>query len=287
MKQQEVFNKIGGIIKELNDQYKYLETIPGELNDLELELFVANTHFLADHAEILRKVNKQSVVNKPIEKETTDSKEKYFEPLVQHSEPATQYQPQAIAEHVPQINLEEAIPEDTHSYIRQEPEIIRHELIVDESPEDDENDTSENEGKSIPAINRRPALTKTADIAIEEDAKPPAGQTSNGGAEPITINQKISAQLGNKEGGAAEQVTAQPISDLKAATTLNDKLLYVKDLFNGYSLAYNEAIDILNRFNTFDEAERFLNKNYVIKNGWENKQETTEKFYALLKRRYS
>ena len=31
MNQLEVFNKIGGIIKELNDQYKYLEANPAEL----------------------------------------------------------------------------------------------------------------------------------------------------------------------------------------------------------------------------------------------------------------
>jgi len=68
---------------------------------------------------------------------------------------------------------------------------------------------------------------------------------------------------------------------------LNDKLLYVKDLFNGYNLAYSEAIEILNRFSTFDEAARFLKTNYVTKNNWESKPATVEKFYALLKRRYA
>jgi hypothetical protein len=79
----------------------------------------------------------------------------------------------------------------------------------------------------------------------------------------------------------------KPISDIKLAITLNDKLLYVKDLFNGYNLAYSEAIEILNRFNTFEEATRFLKTNYVTKNNWEGKPATTEKFYALLKRRYA
>ncbi len=34
MKQKEVFNKIGGIIKELTDQYQYLQADPENLNDL-------------------------------------------------------------------------------------------------------------------------------------------------------------------------------------------------------------------------------------------------------------
>jgi type IV secretory pathway VirJ component len=67
MNQLDVFNRIGGIIKELNEQYKYLESNPQKLNDLELELFVANAHFLADHAEILSKLQSRVIAEKPQE----------------------------------------------------------------------------------------------------------------------------------------------------------------------------------------------------------------------------
>jgi hypothetical protein len=105
--------------------------------------------------------------------------------------------------------------------------------------------------------------------------------------EVITINQRISSQLGERITGQTEQSALKPISDIKLAITLNDKLLFVKDLFKGYNLAYSEAIEILNRFNTFEEATRFLNANYVTKNDWESKPATTEKFYEILKRRYA
>jgi uncharacterized protein with NRDE domain len=95
----------------------------------------------------------------------------------------------------------------------------------------------------------------------------------------------ISAQM--NKGRATEPLHAQPVSDLKQAITLNDKLLYIKDLFNGYNLAYSEAIDILNRFSNFEEAEKFLNSNYAVKNHWDAKQATADKFFALLRRRYS
>ncbi|HEX8018826.1 hypothetical protein, partial [Mucilaginibacter sp.] len=65
MKQMDVFKKIGGILKELNDQYDYLAADPSELNELELELFVANAHFLKDHAEILRRINERAVTPAP------------------------------------------------------------------------------------------------------------------------------------------------------------------------------------------------------------------------------
>src|SRR3954462_10283080 len=110
MKQKEVFNKIGGIIKELNDQYQYLQTSPEALNDLELELFVANTHFLADHAAVLRKINKQTIAAQPAEEKPAPYEKSYFEPVIRKAD--TEPEP--------------------------EPEIIKHELEIDESWADDE-----------------------------------------------------------------------------------------------------------------------------------------------------
>ena len=280
MKQKEVFNKIGGIIKELNDQYQYLQADSENLHDLELELFVANTHFLADHAEVLRKINKQNtpaekpVEQKPIEQKSAEEKpvmerapsheEVFFEPVIRQPEP--------------------------------EPEIIKHELEVDESWEDDEpvNDIEPAEEEAITSEEQFEDEQPQEDEVIAEAPavevpEPVVSPPEPVGAPPVkevdevfTINQKISAQMGNNT-----EPVLQPISDLKAAITLNDKLLFVKDLFNGYSLAYSEAIEILNRFKGLEEADTFLRKNYLIKNNWESKPDTMSRFYELLKRRYA
>jgi len=303
MKQKEVFNKIGGIIQELSEQYEYLQTVTDDLNDLELELFASNAHFLTDHIEILCKLNLQ--LNKakraPVEKQETTYKEKFFEPVVQQMKQANELrearpikppvkpvEPETIInitkedQPVPRIDLTSESPADTYSFIREEePETIRHELILDETENWDEDEAiavPEKDGEDV---------AEAAAVAEAEDVKPVADKKDEAETvkkdeeeEVVTINQKMSA------GYKAEQ-SIKPIGDIKLAITLNDKLLYVKDLFNGYNLAYSEAIEILNRFNTFEEASRFLNTNYVTKNNWESKPATTEKFYALLKRRYA
>ena len=328
MKQQEVFKKIGIIIKELSDQYEYLKTIDGQLNELELELFIANSHFLTDHVVILNKLNSQlSPAPAPVEKESPLAEEKppvveekqpepepelveepsapepepkYFEPLVQsvaqpikkHDLTTEDNQP------VPQIDLGTSSDEDSFSFVRQEPETIRHELILDEA-DWIEDEAYENELiEPIIAdeiIEAPPAIAKTIEVEKIEELKPvitpqpkPIVETVKHTAkeEVLTINERMSAQLTGKTGNFAEQAVSQKINDLKQAINLNDKMLYVKDLFNGYSLAYSEAIEILNRFNSFEEADTFLKKNYVVKNTWESKPETTDKFYNLLKRRY-
>jgi len=342
MKQKEVFKKIGGIIQELSDQYEYLKTVPDDLNDLELELFVANAHFLTDHIEVLCKLNLQNrpkrTVEKPepaekAEKPETAYEQKFFEPVVQQMkhnsdntgekkgkealktvEPAktsadendtpetgtplglefSENNRQAEYE-TPHIDLTAESPKDSYSFIREEPETIRHELILDEGMYPDEDENAELENEPVKESKKRKLTLPAAEEPIPEikDEKPEDAKKETikpdqiAADEVLTINQKISSQLGGKDVARAEQLNIKPISDIKLAITLNDKLLYVKDLFNGYNLAYSEAIEILNRFNTFEEATRFLKTNYVTKNNWESKPATTEKFYALLKRRYA
>ena len=319
MKQQEVFKKIGGIIKELNDQYEFLKTVDGQLNELELELFIANSHFLTDHVVILSKLNSQlkpaktpveeKVVaepEKPVEKPEPVKPEaakpteepRYFEPLVQSATQAVKNRADATDNNVednpvPHFELENGSADDTYSFIREEPETIRHELILDEADlgEDDEQYENALAEKPVEEIHNAPVPEEPE--PVKEQVKPPAHKPAAPAVKEVakedvlTINEKISAQMGDKNGARGEQLHSQAISDLKAAINLNDNLLYVKELFNGYSLAYSEAIEILNRFNSFDEAELFLKKNYTVKNNWDDKPETTGKFYDLLKRRYA
>ena len=308
MKQQEVFKKIGTILKELNDQHNYLAENESEMNDLELELFVANAHFLADHSEVLRKLN----LNKPEPKQLPPAEPRFFEPVVQQTQPPVVEKEPEIEEKVeapvvvekPQINvLENPVPhidlrgDDTgadYSYIRQEePPMIKHELKLEDIPH-----VEEEEGEPEPDEMRHPIhtiteLPKAEEPKVEvvpppvvhEPLRPQVDTDEKEGM--LTINQRISAQINANSSRNTEHVSAQPISDLKQAITLNDKLLYIKDLFNGYNLAYSEALDILNRFNSFDEAENFLKTSYAVKNNWDAKPATTEKFYELLRRRFS
>jgi hypothetical protein len=57
MNQEDLFRKLGLILNELNEQYQFLAENPQQLSDLELELFQANANFLADHVQIIKKIN--------------------------------------------------------------------------------------------------------------------------------------------------------------------------------------------------------------------------------------
>ncbi|RVU00158.1 hypothetical protein EOD41_14455 [Mucilaginibacter limnophilus] len=393
MKQQDVFKRIGAILQELTEQYDYLAKNLDEFDEVELELFIASSHFLADHAEILRKLKlhktseKQQEVPKPLppapqvkeiplavetpaepepiiipepveevkqpsaetpapEKPAVVHEQKFFEPVVQQLKPILQPTPlkpeineaetTGQSSDLPDVETHNATGEKSEQPSAEEPETIRHELIIDDADlwedEDEEGDqelysldaieeieeeevqpidetiapvpvaetvheepvftpepfkeaiiepeiseTQKPEETVAPSVEFKPELSPLREEYKPFDAQPVTEEKK----EPLTLHQRIAAQNNEK----VEPV--QKISDLKAAINLNDKLLYVKDLFNGYNLAYSEAIEILNRFNSFEEAERFLNANYVNKNNWQSKPATTQKFYDLLKRRYA
>lgn len=118
-----------------------------------------------------------------------------------------------------------------------------------------------------------------------------APQKEEAPSRPLSINELIHQQklAGKNLTQQFNTSTTQSdrVLDIKSAINLNDKLLFIKDLFNGYSLAYSEAIELLNRYDNFAEADAFLQSNYALKNGWSEKPQTVEKLYAILRRRFS
>jgi hypothetical protein len=117
----------------------------------------------------------------------------------------------------------------------------------------------------------------------------PIEETQINPAAPVedpTYKPTLNDLLAKKTPESINSTTGISITDLKQAINLNDKLLYIQDLFNGYNLAYAEAIDFANKLPNFEAADNFFKKNYAIKNNWAEKQATVDKFYQLLNQRF-
>lgn len=127
------------------------------------------------------------------------------------------------------------------------------------------------EEKPAPVVEVKKLEVETTKVEVETSTYKP------------TLNDLLA---GKNTSSRLNETSGAVISDLKAAINLNDKLLYIKDLFNGYNLAYAEAIDIANKMPNFDAADNFFQKNYAIKNNWADKQATVDKFYLLLNKRF-
>ncbi|WP_421944517.1 hypothetical protein [Pedobacter sp.] len=382
MNQQGIFRKIGSILAELNEQYEFLAQNPEKLNDLEVELFLANADFLADHVRIVKKLNADGAAEKPVETDSAhllNQQNTIILPDVKSYKEAEEcFDPAELPEVITAEEEEERVD------VKPEQEIIDEEKIQEDiaeeilskdffKPDNEENtfefvlgnhsadDKFDYEQKSVDEIFDRPLSKAEEEILAQkkrihekdeqQENEPVAADDEEDGPEPFLLPHEepvetkplaetLFSQIEEKPVGAVKPVeydepiisppvveekpafipqavpvkptppvedvkaptlndllaktnqqpqepVKAPVGDLKQAINLNEKLLFIKDLFGGYNLAYSEAIDIVNKMPNFESADSFLQNNYAGKNNWAAKQATVDQFYELLNRRFS
>jgi len=78
-----------------------------------------------------------------------------------------------------------------------------------------------------------------------------------------------------------------PIRDLRKGIGINDRFVFISELFRGDEPMYERSIKTINSFNIYPEAEYWMNRELKIKLGWEDTRETVKHFYQLVKRRFA
>jgi hypothetical protein len=78
-----------------------------------------------------------------------------------------------------------------------------------------------------------------------------------------------------------------PIKDLRKAIGVNDKFLFLNELFRGDEAMYERSLKTINNFHILPEAEYWINRELKVKLGWNDTNETVQHFYQLVRRRFS
>ena len=81
---------------------------------------------------------------------------------------------------------------------------------------------------------------------------------------------------------AGPNVANGPIASLRAAIGLNDRFLFIREIFDNNAEKYNTIIDHLDKLETIQQAVDYLKVNLSLQ-----KNDTSLKFVELLKRRFS
>lgn len=86
----------------------------------------------------------------------------------------------------------------------------------------------------------------------------------------------------------SEKLAESPISDLKKAIALNDRLQYTSELFAGDGKAFDAALGALNGYSNFEEARDYLVQHCAVYYTWTDKKrlDTAKAFIKLVRRRY-
>jgi hypothetical protein len=78
-----------------------------------------------------------------------------------------------------------------------------------------------------------------------------------------------------------------PIKDLRKGIGVNDKFLFINELFRGDEDMYERSIKTINGFRILPEAEYWMNRELKVKLGWNDSKDTVQHFYGVVRRRFS
>ncbi len=141
--------------------------------------------------------------------------------------------------------------------------------LLDAIKEEEPLEVKVQENASIPSI-KFDDLEENETIATKE-------------IQDISINAKFSDQAEVKT--LAQKLSKKPISNIIEAIGLNQKFLFMNELFEGENTYYKEAIQQLNNFSNFDEANNFI-KVLEKRHDWDSDSNTVKDFLDLVERRY-
>jgi hypothetical protein len=97
----------------------------------------------------------------------------------------------------------------------------------------------------------------------------------------------INDKLKQEETEVATMLEEAPIRDLKKAISINDRYLFINNLFRGDENMYERSIRTINGLNIYPEAQYWIQRELKVKLSWEENSEPVKLFDQLVKRRFA
>jgi hypothetical protein len=99
--------------------------------------------------------------------------------------------------------------------------------------------------------------------------------------------ESLNEKLKDNHEEVATALQGTPIRDLKKGIGVNDRFLFVQDLFRGDENMFERSLKTINAFNIYPEAEYWIQRELKVKLSWPDNSETVKLFDQLVKRRFS
>lgn len=237
-----------------------------------------------DEEDDLAEETDETQINEKVEEEEAEE-EPFVEPVDELKEP--EEEPEESKQEVdeapetePEFEIEHADKIKTHTL--EHPAGLREIHIEDLDEDDDEPIEFTPVSKPIEKPVEKPVEPQPEKPVMREIPKPEeapkekqvigeAFQKERSLNDVIAEKQNTETNLGNG-----------PISSLRSAIGLNDRFLFIREIFGNNTDKYNTIIDHLDKLETIQQAVDYLKANLTLQ-----KNETSMKFVDLLKRRFT
>ena len=96
----------------------------------------------------------------------------------------------------------------------------------------------------------------------------------------VSLNESVGQSGINPD--RASILSRKPISDIHKAVSLNERIAFIRQLFNGDAKKYTQTVDVLNSIGDFSKALEFINQEFE----WDQSSENVKSFIEIVDRRY-
>ena len=103
--------------------------------------------------------------------------------------------------------------------------------------------------------------------------------------DKTSLNDQYASSTDKPE-SLGEKLTKTKINDLRKAVALNQKFLFMNDLFGGEKEIYDLVIDKINSFDSIIEARAYLNSEIENKYNWDSESKSVQQFVSLVERKF-
>lgn len=311
MNSAEIKGNIVSLLENIVQRTGMMEKQSDERNLLELDLAMEDVRYLYREMESLRyilsegKGDATSVIQdkkpahhasfqqklktnapKEVEQSTTSSDENHSEE--KKSTPHSEKQTRKSSE-----DLQDA--EKQKPLGRKEPPSDARKIIDTPVNKEQEQAANSESGQQTPPDNPPAANDNNKDSSREGTGKVKKSLGESMGGKKI-LGEQLSPETASvyerlskirEDHSIGSRMQQKPIDDLKSAIGINEKFLFINELFNGDIKSYNESIHRLNQLTSIHDAFGYLNE-LTTSFQWDGERsaDTIEKFANLVQRRF-
>lgn len=99
--------------------------------------------------------------------------------------------------------------------------------------------------------------------------------------------ESLNEKLNENKSEISHKLTDEPVKDLRKAIGVNDRFLYINELFRGDEAMYERSIKTINNFSILAEAEYWIRRELKVKIGWSDSDAVVKQFDQLVRRRFT
>lgn len=266
-------------LKNYREKLKSIEELVRKMESGELSI-----HELVDLESLTRDLHERSIIlkYKAFENKVDMVEEQASEQKVEEEDltnPADELTERADTEETPVLDFS-----------------MFNEPVEEKEPEVTPESAIEFASESI--IEKQPAaVIRESEVTPEPEPTPventftpePEAQTQPAEENKVVVNEKGTSFLDRlmiEDNSISSQLAGRKIETLSGAFGINQRLLYINELFDGSGEDFSDAIKLLDTQHNLDEASSKVEE-LAFKHSWNPEENVVLEFLAIIKRRYA